>query len=216
MESQSSDSKLDLKVIGAGLWRTGSSSLRDALIQLGYGKCYHMKEAYINESQGQYWKKLEDGSEIDFENLLEGYHSFTDVPMVLFIEQILKKNPNVKVILNTRDPNSWYESSLETVFKSMVIPKPPHVQPVFNFLCSQIKDINDKEECIAYFHKHEEHIRSIVPKENLLDGYQVKQGWKPLCEFLGVPEPDTPFPVVNDREEFKARLTQNSDKEKKN
>ena len=26
----------------------------------------------------------------------------------------------------------------------------------------------------------------------------MKQGWRPLCEFLGVPEPDEPFPRLND------------------
>lgn len=209
--------KLDIKVIGAGLWRTGSSSLMEAFNQLGFGKCYHMKEAYLNQDHAQYWNKLQDGGDIDFESLLEGYHSFTDAPMVLFIDQILKLNPNVKVVLNTRNPDNWYESSKETVFKAIFMPNPPpQLQEIYKLLRSQIKDVNDKEECIAYFHKHEEHIRSIVPKENLLDGYELKHGWKPLCEFLGVPEPDTPIPNVNDREAFKVIFEKIKEEQKDN
>lgn len=39
-------------------------------------------------------------------------------------------------------------------------------------------------------------IRGLVPKERLLE-WNVKDGWEPLCEFLGKPVPDEPFPHVN-------------------
>ena len=40
-----------------------------------------------------------------------------------------------------------------------------------------------------------------MPPERLLV-YEVKEGWEPLCRFLGVPVPQTPFPHVNDAETF--------------
>ena len=36
--------------------------------------------------------------------------------------------------------------------------------------------------------------------------YEPGQGWEPLCHFLDVPEPDTPYPKVNSTEEFQARV----------
>ena len=44
-----------------------------------------------------------------------------------------------------------------------------------------------------------------IPKERLLV-YEVAQGWEPLCAFLGLPEPATPFPHVNTRSDFEAML----------
>jgi hypothetical protein len=55
------------------------------------------------------------------------------------------------------------------------------------------------------FHRHNEDVKASVPPDRLLV-YEVSQGWGPLCEFLGVPVPDTAFPQVNSTEEFQARM----------
>ena len=36
--------------------------------------------------------------------------------------------------------------------------------------------------------------------------FEVKQGWEPLCVFLGIPVPDEDFPRTNDRGEFWDRV----------
>jgi hypothetical protein len=41
--------------------------------------------------------------------------------------------------------------------------------------------------------RHNEYVRKLVPKERLLE-FRPEQGWKPLCDFLGVPVPDRPYP----------------------
>lgn len=41
------------------------------------------------------------------------------------------------------------------------------------------------------------YVRTVVPKEKLLE-MRLGDGWEPLCEFLGVPVPDQPFPRAND------------------
>lgn len=51
------------------------------------------------------------------------------------------------------------------------------------------------------FNKHNAEVKRTVPPEQLLV-YNVKQGWEPLCEFLGVPVPDEPFPHANEKERF--------------
>ena len=45
-------------------------------------------------------------------------------------------------------------------------------------------------------------MRAGVPAEKLLV-FDAKQGWGPLCAFLGVPVPDAPFPSVNTTDEFR-------------
>ena len=58
-----------------------------------------------------------------------------------------------------------------------------------------------KEECQKLYESHFKRIRELVPRERLLE-YEVKQGWPPLCNFLGVEEPMHEFPWANDKEEL--------------
>ena len=55
----------------------------------------------------------------------------------------------------------------------------------------------------AVFVAHIEEVKRVVPPERLLV-YNVAEGWAPLCEFLGVPVPDEPFPRLNEREFLRA------------
>jgi len=63
----------------------------------------------------------------------------------------------------------------------------------------------DKEYAIEAFERWNEEVKKRVPTERLLV-YEVKQGWEPLCEFLGVEAPDKPFPHLNDTEVFQKRI----------
>jgi hypothetical protein len=53
---------------------------------------------------------------------------------------------------------------------------------------------------------HDE-VKRVCTAERLLV-YEVKQGWEPLCRFLEVPVPETPFPHVNDAESFQQNMRQ--------
>lgn len=46
------------------------------------------------------------------------------------------------------------------------------------------------------FRKHILYVKSTVPKEDLLI-WEVKDGWKPICDFLKKPIPDGPIPHDN-------------------
>ena len=48
-----------------------------------------------------------------------------------------------------------------------------------------------------------EDVKRRCPKDKLLV-YSVSEGWGPLCDFLGLPVPETPFPQVNDTKSFQA------------
>lgn len=55
--------------------------------------------------------------------------------------------------------------------------------------------------------KHNEHIKKLVPKERLLE-FHPKDGWKPLCDFLGKEVPEGDFPNINEGSSLKSMLDQ--------
>ena len=59
----------------------------------------------------------------------------------------------------------------------------------------------DKEGVIAAFHVQEAAVKAEIPASRLLV-HTAKDGWEPLCAFLGVPVPATPYPRTNSKEEF--------------
>ena len=65
--------------------------------------------------------------------------------------------------------------------------------------------MNDRTKAIARYNAHVEELKSAVPADRLLI-FRVDQGWAPLCAFLGVPQPDTEFPNLNDRAEIKKTI----------
>ena len=63
----------------------------------------------------------------------------------------------------------------------------------------------EKAYAVEVFERHTENVERRVPPGQLLV-YEVSQGWGPLCRFLGVPEPDEPFPRLNDAAEMRRRV----------
>jgi hypothetical protein len=59
----------------------------------------------------------------------------------------------------------------------------------------------DREGVLAAYRRRTEQVRAVIPPERLLV-FDVTQGWKPLCAFLGVPVPGEAFPRKNSTEEF--------------
>jgi hypothetical protein len=57
------------------------------------------------------------------------------------------------------------------------------------------------------FERHTQQVKESLPPEKLLV-FDVKEGWEPLCRFLGVAVPDKPFPRLNDTESFRARVSE--------
>ena len=62
-------------------------------------------------------------------------------------------------------------------------------------------NIDDETHAIDIFRRHTEEVINTISPERLLI-YEVREGWAPLCEFLGKPVPREPFPRINSREEF--------------
>jgi hypothetical protein len=107
---------MSIQVIGAGLGRTGTLSLKAALEELGFTKCYHMVEGFTRKDDAQIWDCALRGEPVDWDRLFAGYRATVDQPSCLFYREQLEKYPEAKVILTVRDPDRWYDSARQTIY----------------------------------------------------------------------------------------------------
>jgi hypothetical protein len=195
---------MSLQIIGAGLGRTGTASIKVALEQLGVGRCYHMGEVMTRPGDIELWMNAADGSP-DWKRLLDEYGAAVDYPACTFWRELSVAYPDAKVLLSVRDANSWFESTQATIFSKQLRDWLIN-SPVHDFMKKTVwrdfgDQIDNREFMVSYFEQHIEEIKNALPEERLLV-YQVKDGWEPLCKFLQVQIPDEPFPHVNSRDEM--------------
>jgi Sulfotransferase domain len=205
-----------LRVIGAGFGRTGTHSLQSALETLGLGPCHHMRELMSHTEQAPTWQAAYRGEQIDWPRFLASYRATVDWPACTFYRELMDAFPDAKVLLSVRDPARWYESAYETIYQLNVLCPAwlRRVVPPLRAVLGTAGPIwektfggrfEDKAHAIAVFEAHNAEVQRTVPPARLLV-YEVSQGWAPLCEFLGVPVPDEPFPRLNDREQMLRRV----------
>ncbi len=199
---------MTLQVIGAGLGRTGTASLKVALEQLLGGRCYHMSEAFGNPANPPLWLEAARGR-ADWERIFEGYVAAVDYPACGFWRELVDHYPQAKVILSLRDPDKWFESTRETILGDRIRGLTALTPDEDFFQACVYRDFvgrfGDRAFITDYFRRHVEAVKAHVPAERLLV-YQVSEGWEPLCDFLGVPEPGEDFPHVNVRADFEAMI----------
>lgn len=197
-----------MKVIGAGVGRTGTMSLKLALQALGFGPCYHMEAVFNDlEKRVPQWNAVLAGKP-DWGAIYDGFQSGVDWPTAAFYRELHAAFPDAKFILSTRSPESWAASYGETIAKLIAdrANAPAPVQPWLEMAHGVIAqngfpDGLSDAELAERFIAHNEAVKAAIPESRLLV-FEVKQGWAPLCDFLGVDAPDGPFPRTNDRAEF--------------
>ena len=217
-----------VKVIGAGFGRTGTASLQSALGELGFGPCYHMFEVFANPGHADFWRAAWRGEPADWDGVLGREEETVDWPASSCYAELMERNPDAKVLLSVRDPERWYESTRQTIYKiGKIATGSPFSRLGFALLSRLVFGrfktgqgpmgdeiifrgtfdgrFEDKHHAIEVFDRHNEEVRRRVPEERLLV-YEVKEGWGPLCEFLGVEEPDKPFPHLNDAAEMRRMI----------
>lgn len=203
---------MSLQVIGAGVGRTGTYSLKLALNLLGVGPCHHMEEVILHlPQQVPLWAKAEAGQP-DWPAIFKGYTSAVDWPTATFFRELNAAYPKAKFILTVRSPESWVESFSSTIFKllDMKSEMPAELQDWLAMGIAVIEKAGfrqgmDKPALARAFNAHIEAVKKTIPADRLLV-YQVKEGWGPLCAFLGKPVPSEDFPRSNDRGEFWERF----------
>jgi hypothetical protein len=219
---------MTLEVIGAGFGRTGTMSLKVALEELGFGPCYHMIEVFENPEHVKLWEAAAKGEPVDWEELFRDYRATVDWPGAAFYEELMERYPDAKVILTVRDPDRWYESVLNTIYgrrrtdssspmsslMELLVPRMRHMKRAAHMISNLTWEgvfggkFEDRQYAIGVFNRLNEDVKERVPAERLLV-YDVKEGWEPLCEFLGVEVPEgKPFPHLNDTEAFRAMVRQ--------
>jgi hypothetical protein len=199
-----------LKVVGAGVGRTGTHSLKNALETLLGGTCHHMIEVImVSPEQIPTWIQAIDGKQIDWNALMEPYTAQVDWPGASFWPELAAANPDALVLLSTRDPDAWYTSCTNTIFagiRGMIDAGDEWMAALTRMFGERFSDkLEDKDAMIEAFHTHNAAVRAGVPKERLLE-WTPADGWEPICERLGVPVPAEPFPKVNTTDEFRAMV----------
>ena len=204
---------MPLEVIGAGFGRTGTLSLKVALERLGFSKCYHMMELFQHPEHVPMWAAGHRGERVDWEQLYEGYRATVDWPSCNLWKEHAALWPNAKVILSTRDPDSWYRSVMSTIYRAssgMRFAEDPNLRRmgewVNEIVWQYVFDgrVEDRAHAIAVYNAHVERVKATIAKDRLLV-FEAKDGWEPLCRFLAVPVPDEPYPKVNTTEDFVGR-----------
>jgi hypothetical protein len=212
-----------MKVIGVGLGRTGTLSLKVALERLGFGPCFHMRNMLDHRDRLPLWRSAADGQPVDWNAVFAGYGSSVDWPGAGFWRELSSFYPRAKVILTVRDPERWYDSVRQTIFQlAGAGPQSPLAQEAARKVpgVAEVHAINraliwdgplfqgrfeDREFALRAFAQHNASVQRELPPERLLV-CEVADGWQSLCDFLGVPIPDEKFPHLNDRDEFWGRV----------
>ncbi len=196
-----------LKVVGAGFGRTGTLSLKTALERLGFGPCYHMMEVFSRPEHVAIWHRLAFEHTMDWDRIFRGFQATVDWPAARWWREIAAHYPDAKVLLSVRDPEAWYKSMTDTIYQPMKSPAPDGVPELARLQSEMIRKsvlaetfdnrFEDKAHAIEVFKRHNQAVRDAIDPARLLV-FDVREGWAPLCRFLGVPIPDEPFPRLND------------------
>lgn len=185
--------------------RTGTLSLKRALEILGCGRCYHFVEL-LKRGHGARWLAILDGAPPNWDEVFAGYTAAVDYPAVAFYRALADAYPRAKVILTVRDPDEWHASIREALLplrRSLV---------AWNPWASKLRRLTDRliwdgtfegraaehGFAVARLEAHNAEVRAAIAPERLLV-FDVREGWEPLCRFLGRPVPDVPFPSTNSR-----------------
>jgi len=180
--------------------------MKFALEMIGFGPCYHMHEVLPDQNKVDNWRAIANGSPGDWDNVFEGYQATVDWPGALFWRELADHYPDAKILLTTRDSESWYRSMDKTILE--VIRSSTDPQSIAgNLLKNRVFEgsIADRDHVIAKFEENIAAVQSAFDADRLLT-FHIGDGWEPLCRFLDCAVPDQPFPHTNRPGDFQANL----------
>jgi hypothetical protein len=212
-----------MKLIGAGLPRTATTTQMIALEMLGL-PCYHMRDMMADLARSvPLWRRALDGDG-PWEEIFEGKESIVDWPGSYHWRELMDVYPDAKVLLSVRSAESWVNSMHNTIAEIWFGDSVMHhlaqaqyrIDPLYAGWLDVLYDMwteagimvgskADPEKMAAEMEEWNQSVIDGVPPERLLV-WNPKDGWDPLCEFLGVDVPSEPLPHVNDTEMFQKAL----------
>ncbi|CAF9927794.1 MAG: hypothetical protein GOMPHAMPRED_004484 [Gomphillus americanus] len=211
------------RVIGAGLSRTGTASFSEALRILLNGPVYHGGTQITQGSEAEIlsWMKLlsnfpakstEDKALTHdiLRTRLKGYAAVTDAPGSGLVPELLETFPDALVICTVRDPEAWVKSlsavatlTSRAILRVVLFPLSPmrYFVDYLHELARQWTYLYGEGDPVSLqtYNRHIEWLKETVPEDKLMF-FDVRDGWEPLCDRLGLPIPDVPFPRINDGE----------------
>jgi hypothetical protein len=200
---------MTLRIVGAGLGRTGTTSLKAALEQLLDGRCYHMMEVFGRIDDTDVWSRAADEDMPDWDQFLGEYIATVDWPGCAFWPELTAAYPDALVLLSTRDANAWWESASNTIFAAMLREPEPGTpinrqrEMFLNIMHSRFTlNWDDADAAKAAYLRHNAQVRETVPADQLVE-WRPGDGWEPLCAALNVTVPDAEFPHINTTDDFR-------------
>jgi hypothetical protein len=216
-----------MKVIGAGLPRTGTLSQKVALEMLGFGPCYHMVNVLTNLPLSQQWEDALDG-DADWDAIFGDHEATVDWPGSFFYRELADAYPDAKVVLSVRDPEAWEKSMRTTIWdtiygqsaaahiskaRELVDPDWEHYIRLMGRMWAAQGIFSGPEirpgQLAEAITRYQEQVQRNIPSDRLLV-WGVGDGWEPLCRFLDVDVPDKPFPRLNDSKMYVDRIIDGS------
>nr|XP_039263583.1 uncharacterized protein LOC120339504 isoform X1 [Styela clava] len=221
-----------MKIICAGLQKTGTKSIAEALRILGYDVHDAFEQLLYDR---ELWDKIVANTVTteDYQRILRDVDAVIDWPAVAVWEQIMEAFPDAKVILTIRsNEDEWYGSMKnQCKVTNNYVPTNEIVQQLLFHviagpLASRIYKLETEfmSACLGIprmygsvmtetflrsrYRQHNLYVNSICPEKKLLI-YNVKEGWEPLCRFLNKEIPEQTFPKVNVKGEIMKKLMNN-------
>ena len=192
------------RVIGAGLGRTATNSLKLALERLLGGRCYHMFELTPRPEDLPAWELALDGDASAAAATLAGWTASVDWPGCAVWAELAEAYPDALVLLSTREsPAQWWASAARTIFSS--IDRHDRAEPAWPrrralllrlFERNLGADWRIQTSAIAGYERHNAAVRAAVAPARLID-WRAGDGWEPICAALGLAVPADPFPNEN-------------------
>jgi hypothetical protein len=193
---------MTLRIIGAGLGRTGTLSLKIALERLLDGPCYHMAEVFAHPEHVPVWHAAARGEMPDWRAFFQGYRASVDWPAASFWSELMAVFPEALVVLSVRDAESWWRSAHQTIFPASRGASGEWRAMIDALFAARFTSaLEDRAACIAMFERHNAEVRRAVPRSRLVE-WRASDGWAPLCAALQLPVPSEPFPHTNSTEQF--------------
>lgn len=200
---------MNLKIVGAGLPRTGTSSLRKALEHLLDGPVCHMSALPGHPfNLGEGWQRAIAGKPTDWDQVMEGYVASVDWPASMFWRELSERNPDSLVLLSVRgSAEEWWESVNATITRHSrraMAPDWNEGRDLLDLLerFTGTEQWDDPETMMAAYERHNAEVQETVPADRFLE-WRAQDGWEPICRALDLPVPDFPFPWTNRRGEWK-------------
>lgn len=200
------------RVVGAGLGRTGTHSLKIALEQLLGAPCYHMLEVFDRPDDIACWQDALDERPVDWDAMMTDYAAAVDWPACAFWPELSAAFPDAVVLLSTRSSaQAWWKSASDTIFAVAQRGEPDdpimqaQMRMVQGLFTRFTPDWSDAAAAQIAYERYNEHVRATVPRGRLVE-WQPGDGWEPICTALALPVPDAPFPHANTTDDFRAMV----------